>query len=140
MPNFIVKTHRKNVVYTGNQIYILNKGSNSGKPQKKPFTNSFVIIFQNEDDTESVYWLAYSLWKSKFWHQSLCGSVIPFLRLTDFKKNFNPKLSEMILNFELHQKQINTLRLLEEKEQNFQKNLILINELRRSILHNYYKF
>ena len=139
MPNFIVKTHRKNVIYSGNQIYILNKGLNSGKPQKEPFTNSFVIIFQNEEDAETVYWLAYSLWKAKFWHQSLCGSVIPFLRLPEFKKNFNPKVSEMILDFELHQKQVNALRLLEQKEQHFQKNLTLINELRRVILHSYYK-
>ena len=69
MPKFIIKTHRKEVVYPGNQIYILNKGLNSGKPQKEPFTNSFVIIFQNEEDAEAVYWLAYSLWKVKFWHQ-----------------------------------------------------------------------
>jgi hypothetical protein len=112
---------------------------NSGKPQKEPFTNSFVIIFQNKEDAETVYWLAYSLWKAKFWHKSLCGSVIPFLRLPEFKKNFNPKVSEMILDFELHQKQISTLRLLEQKEQHFQKNLTLINELRRVILRSYYK-
>ncbi len=61
MPNFIIKTHQKNAVYKANQIFILNKGMNSGKPQKEPFTNSYVILFQNEGDTETVYWLAYSL-------------------------------------------------------------------------------
>ena len=139
MLNFIIKTHRVGTIYTKPHLFILNKGMNSGKPQKEPFTNSFVIIFQNKEDAEMVYWLAYSLWKAKFWHQSLCGSVIPFLRLQEFKKNFNPKVSEMILDFELHQKQVNALRLLEQKEQHFQKNLILINELRRVILHSYYK-
>lgn len=139
MPNFIVKTHRKDVVYSGNQIYILNKGLNSGKPQKEPFTNSFVIIFQSEEDAETVYWLAYSLWKARFWHQSLCGSVIPFLRLPEFKKKFILKVTQMLLDFEQHQKQVKALRLLEEKEQHFQKNLTLINELRRAILYNYSK-
>ena len=139
MPNFIVKTHRKDVVYSGNQIYILNKGLNSGKPQKEPFTNSFVIIIQNQEDAETVYWLAYSLWKAKFWHQSLCGSVIPFLRLPEFKKSFILKVTQMISDFEQHQKQINSLRLLEQQEQHFQKNLSLINELRRTILYNYVK-
>jgi hypothetical protein len=137
MPNFIIKTHQKNVVYKGNQIYILNKGMNSVKPQKEPFTNSFVILFQNEEDAETVYWLAYSLWKTKFWHQSLVGSVIPFLRIDDFKKDFSSKVNEMLQEHDLHKKQIQALRLLEEKEDQFQKNIILINEMRRVILLRY---
>ena len=49
MPNFIIKTHQKDTTYKGNQIFILNKGMNSGKPQKEPFTNSFVILWFFED-------------------------------------------------------------------------------------------
>ncbi|MGO4819027.1 DUF6943 family protein [Flavobacterium sp. W22_SRS_FP1] len=139
MPNFIIKTHQKNAVYKGNQIFILNKGMNSGKPQKKPFTNSFVILLQNDEDAETVYWLAYSLWKAKFWHQSLLGSVIPFLRITDFKKDFMSKVNQMPQEHELHKKQIQALRLLEQKEEQFHKDIILINELRRSILNSYFK-
>ncbi|OYX83195.1 MAG: hypothetical protein B7Y83_12275 [Flavobacteriales bacterium 32-34-25] len=139
MPNFIIKTHKQNVVYTDYHIYILNKGLNSGKPQKEPFANSFVVIVQNQDDLETVYWLAYSLWKSKYWHISLCGSVIPFLRIGEFKKNFISKVTLLRMDFEQHKKHINALRLLEQQEQHFQKNLTLINELRRTILHNYTK-
>ena len=84
MPNFIIKTHQKDTTYNGNQIFILNKGMNSGKPSKEAYANSFVILLENKEDTETVYWLAYSLWKSTFWHQSLIGSVIPFIRITDF--------------------------------------------------------
>ena len=69
---------------------------NSRKPKKVPFTNSFVILFQNEEDAETVYWLAYSLSKVKFWHQSLIGSVFPFLRINDFKKYFLLKVNEML--------------------------------------------
>ena len=139
MPNFIIKTHQKNSIYKANQIFILNKGMNSGKPQKKPFTNSFVILFQDENDAETVFWLAYSLWKAKFWHQSLVGSVIPFLRINDFKKDFNLKINEMLQEHELHKKQIQALRMLEQKEDKFQKNIILINEMRRVILMRYCK-
>jgi hypothetical protein len=139
MPNFIIKTHQKNAVYKANQIFILNKGMNSGKPQKEPFTNSFVILFQNEEDTETVYWLAYSLWKARFWHQSLVGSVIPFLRIDDLKKDFNLKVNELLQEHELHKKQIQTLRLLEQKEDQFQKNIVLITEMRRVILLRYCK-
>lgn len=139
MLNYIIKTHQKDTVYKGNQIFILNKGMNSGKPQKEPFTNSFVIQFPNEEHAETVYWLAYSLWKSKFWHQSLYGSVIPFLRIHDFKKNFSVKVNEMLQDFELHKKQVQALRLLEQKEDQLHKNILLINEMRRVILHRYCK-
>ena len=139
MPNFIIKTHQKNAVYKANQIFILNKGTNSGKPQKEPFTNSFVVLFQDEQYAETVYWLAYSLWKTRFWHQSLVGSVIPFLRIDDFKKDFSSKVNEMLQEHELHKKQIQKLRLLEQKEDQFQKNIVLINEMRRVILLRYCK-
>ncbi|MGO4820639.1 MULTISPECIES: DUF6943 family protein [unclassified Flavobacterium] len=139
MPNFIIKTHQKNAVYRANQIFILNKGMNSGKPQKEPFTNSFVILFQNDEDAETVYWLAYSLWKAKFWHHSLFGSVIPFLRIADFKKDFILKVNEMLQEHELHKKQIQALRLLEQKEDLLKKNIVLISEMRRVILLRYCK-
>jgi hypothetical protein len=139
MPNFIIKTHQKNAVYRANQIFILNKGMNSGKPHKEPFTNSFVILFQNEEDTETVYWLAYSLWKGRFSHQSLVGSVIPFLRIDDFKKDFNSKVNEMLQEHELHKKQIQALRKLEQKEDQIQQHIVLINEMRRVILLRYCK-
>ena len=116
MPNFIIKTHQKDTTYKGNQIFILNKGINSGKPQKEHYTNSFVIMFPDEKDAETVYWLAYSLWKSNFWHQFLIGSVIPFLRINNFKKNFDFKVNEMLQEHELHQRQVQALRLLEQKE------------------------
>ena len=139
MLNFIIKTHQKDTVYKGNRIFILNKGMNSGKPQKEPFANSFVIQFPNDEDTETVYWLAYSLWKSKFWHQFLCGSVIPFLRIHDFKKDFSVKVDEMMQEHELHKKQVQALRLLEQKEDQLHQNIVLINEMRRVILHRYCK-
>lgn len=139
MPNFIIKTHQKDCCYNGNRIFILNKGMNSGKPSKEPFTNSFVIQFQNEEDTETVYWLAYSLWKANFWHPSLIGSVIPFLRIQDFKNGFNKKVNQLLKEHEQHLKQVQALRLLEQKENKLQQNIALINEMRKSILCWYRK-
>lgn len=137
MPNFIIKTHRKDTLYAKPHLFILNKGMNSGKPQNTPFTNSFVVIFQNETDCESIYFVAYSLWQTKFWHKFLCGSVIPFLRLPDFKNEFNPKASLMMQEHEEHKKNVATLKLLEQKEKQFHENINLINDLRKSILYRY---
>jgi len=137
MLNFIIKTHRVGTIYTKPHLFVLNKGMNSGKPQKEPFTNSFVIIFQNEEDCESVFFIAYSLWQTKFWHQYLVGSVIPFLRLPDFKKQFNPQASLMMAEHEQHQKNVAALILLEQKEKQFHENINLINDMRRVILYRY---
>lgn len=137
MPNFIIKTHQKNTLYTKPHLFILNKGMNSGKPQKEPFTNSFVVIFQNEEDCENIYFVAYSLWQTKFWHPYLVGSVIPFLRLPNFSKEFNLKASLMMQEHEEHQKNIAALKLLEKKEKQFHENINLINDLRKTILYRY---
>jgi hypothetical protein len=139
MMNFIVKTHKKNTIYNKPHFFILNKGMNSGKPQKEPFTNSFVVIFDNEKDCENMFWITYSLWKSKFWHRNLIGSVIPFLRKVDFIKEFSAKANEMLQDYEQHQKDVEALRLLELKENQFHQNINLINDLRRVILYRYCK-
>jgi uncharacterized protein YktA (UPF0223 family) len=139
MMNFIVKTHKKNTIYNKPHLFLLNKGMNSGKPQKEPFTNSFVVIFDNEKDCENMFWITYSLWKSKFWHRNLIGSVIPFLRKVDFIKEFSVKANEMLQDYEQHQKDVEALRLLELKENKFHQNINLINDLRRVILYRYCK-
>ena len=137
MTNFIIKTHRKDTAYSKPHLFILNKGMNSGKPQNRPFTNSFVVIFEKEEDCESLFFVAYSLWQTKFWHQFLIGSVIPFLRLPDFKKEFNPQASLMMVEHEQHLKNVAALKLLEKKEKQYKEDMMLINDLRKAILYRY---
>jgi hypothetical protein len=139
MTNFIIKTHRKGTCYSKPHLFILNKGLNSGKPQKEPFTNSFVIIFQKPEECENFFFIALSLWQTRFWHQFLIGSVIPFLRLPDFKNEFAPRAKAMMEEHEQHQKNIAALKLLEQKETQFKENLILINDIRRAIMYRYCK-
>ena len=137
MMNFIVKTHKRGTTYSKPCFFILNKGMNSGKPQNEPYTNSFVVIFDNKEDSENIYWIAYSLWKTKFWHQHLVGSVISFLRLPDFKKEFFPKTKVLMEEYEAHVKHVAALKLLELKEKQFHENINLINDMRRVIVHRY---
>ena len=137
MTNFIIKTHRKDTIYTKPHFFILNKGMNSGKPQKEQFANSFVLIFEKVEDCENIFFVAYSLWQTKFWHPFLIGSVIPFLRLPDFKKAFNPQSSLMMVEHEQHQKNVAALKLLEKKERQYKEDIILINDLRKAILYRY---
>ena len=137
MQNFIIKTHRIGSIYKEPHFFILNKGMNSGKPQKTAFTNSFVIIFEKSEDCESLFFIAYSLWQTRYWHPFLVRSVIPFLRLPDFKKEFNPQVRIMMVEHEQHLKNVEALKLLEKKEKQFNENINLINDLRRDILYRY---
>ena len=137
MQNFIIKTHKKGTIYSKPHLFLLNKGMNSGKPQKEPFTNSFVIIFENESDFDTINLTAYALWKTKFWHQFLRGSVIPFLSLQDIRKEFSMKVNQEIKDHEQHVKSVQALKLLEQSEKRFHENLNLINDMRRVILHRY---
>ncbi|MDR6968196.1 hypothetical protein J2X31_002211 [Flavobacterium arsenatis] len=139
MMNFIVKTHKQGTIYAKPHFFILNKGMNSGKPQQAPFTNSFVILFEHNKDCENIFWIAYSLWKSKFWLQHLVGSVIPFLRLPDFKEYFFERTILMMQEHEEHVKYVASLKLLEQKEKQFNENMNLINDMRRVILYRYIK-
>ncbi|WP_291242833.1 hypothetical protein, partial [Flavobacterium sp.] len=126
-----------NTQYANPHFFVLNKGQNSGKPQNEPFTNSFVLVFQTEEQKENVYWIAMSLWKSNFWHQHLKGSVIPFISIYEFKNEFNPKVTRVMREHEQHLKNVQALKLLQEKENNFNKNIHLINEIRSAILLRY---
>ena len=137
MQNLIIKTHKKGTIYKKPHLFLLNKGMNSGKPQKVQFTNSFVVIFEKEEDCESLFFVAYSLWQTKFWHQFLIGSVIPFLRLPDFKKEFNPQASLMMLEHVQHLKNVAALKLLETKEKQYKEDMMLINDIRKAILYRY---
>ena len=106
---------------------------------KERFTKSFVIIFENEEDFDTINLTAYALWKTKFWHQFLKGSVIPFLSLNDIRKEFSIKVNQEVKDHKEHVKNIETLKLLEQSEKRFYENLNLINDMRRVILYRYCK-
>lgn len=137
MQKIVIKSHKPGKGYLVPHLFILNKGRNSGKPLREACPNCFVVFFQDWEDCDSLYWLAYSLWKAKFWHYYFVGSVIPFLRLFEFKKEFELKAFEMYSEQNAHQKNIDALRLLEHKEAQFHKNLALISDMRRAILYRY---
>ena len=137
MRNFIIKSHKPSTLYMGNYMFILNKGMNSGKPLNEPCPNCFAVIFSTPEERESYYWMAYTLWQAKYWHPFLVGSVIPFLRLDDFKKEFSSRTNRMLDEHAEHEKNVNALRLLEQKEVKFQRDLQLISEMRRIILYRY---
>ena len=136
---FNLKNHRSGTSYKNPHFFILNKGLNTGKPLNEPCANCFVITFRDETDCENMFCIVRSLWQVQFWRQFLIGSVILYMRIKDFDKMLTAKTTEMMKDFEAHQKNIEAIKLLELKEKQLNENLILINDIKRVILHRYCK-
>lgn len=139
MKNLTIKCHKSGTTYAKPHFFILNKGMNSGKPQKYPYQNCFVIIFENQNEFDNLYFTAYSLWKTNFWHPFLIGSVVPFFRVTIFKNEFIKRVEVSENKLDQYNKSAATLKLLEEKEKEFLKNLNLINDMKKHIFYNFIK-
>ena len=121
-----------------NCFYILCKGLNSGKPLKAPCPNCFAVIASNEADLQTLYWLAFALWKGRKYEIYLTGSVIPFLRVTDFRKLISEHFEQATENHAELQKTVNALQLAEEKEQQLSNNLKLVRQLKVAYAHSYF--
>jgi hypothetical protein len=70
-----------------NRIYSYLTKDEQRKATKRAIYKQFCYHFSKRGGLRKPFFIAYSLWQTKFWHQHLVGSVIPFLRLNDFKKN-----------------------------------------------------
>ena len=134
MPIYNIKTHVRGTDYKKPHYYILNKGLNSGKPNKEPYTNSFVVLCNSEQELEDLFWISYSLWKCKFWHQFLIGSVIPFIRIGDFKKELTYRVNSIAKNTEKLNENTKIMKLLIEKESELNNKLLKINRIREAMI------
>lgn len=116
-----------------NQIFIQNKGLNSGKPLEKPCPNCFVITVKNDEEKEFLFWLCWGLWQTKKFHSLLTGSVIPFIRLHEFKPFIMQQADIAFTEKEQYNKNVKALQQLEALEKKYKQNLILINDAKRAI-------
>ena len=113
------------------EFYILCKGLNSGKPLETPCPNSFVCICKNQDEKDFYFWLLFGLWKAKHFHQLLTGSVIPFIRIDEFKKEVATQAEQVSKQHQAYTNTINQIKLLEQKEKQMLQNLALIKDVKR---------
>ena len=137
MIQFSIKCHKVGTEYSNPHFFILNKGNNAGKPLEQPCPNCFIVEVLNPEYLKSMYNQAEFMYQSRYWEQFLIGSVIPFLRLPDFKKEFFPKSKALMAEHEEHVKHVEALKILEQKENQFHQNINLINDMRRVILYRY---
>ena len=114
-------------------FFVLNKGLNSGKPLKNHSPNCFVITSKSEEEKDLLFCLCWGLWQSKKFHSLLTGSVIPFIRLHEFKPFINQQAAIAFTEKEQYNKNVKALQQLEALEKKYNQNLILINDAKRAI-------
>jgi hypothetical protein len=137
MPSFIVKSYSPKNQILPHSFYVLNRGLNSGKPLLNPCPNCFVITAKSDEVKEFLFQLSDGLWRSKFYHPYLVGSVIVLLRIGDLKSILADKSDKAFADFAKHQKTIKTLRTYDELEKNYLKNLALIQDAKKIIYYRY---
>lgn len=114
-------------------FFVLCKGLNSGKPLEKSCLNCFVITVKTEEEKDFLYWLCWGLWQSKKFYHLHTGSVIPFVRLYEFKPYLKEQAAAAFAAKEQYNKNVKALQQLEALEKNYKQNLLLIQDAKRAI-------
>lgn len=127
-------THRPSQPQPKICFYILNKGSNSGKPLTAPCANCFVAYFENENEKEFYYWLCWAMWQAKQFEHLHCGSVILFIRKNELYKLLQQKTQS--LNKENWSQVVTKVKLLHEKEMQLRNQIELFAQLKTAFLKN----
>ncbi len=112
----IKKYNGKQTTPKGNQsiFYIQCVGEHSGRPMKTPIPNSWEVVTERKTDFQILQ----CLFISKILKPFLVGSVIPFLRLSDYKNIISPILQNALT----HSGELNARYLQIEKiEQNIER-------------------
>ena len=131
-----VITYQSPRAITQPHFFILSKGKNAGKPLKESCPNCFLITVKNEEESENLYWIAYTLWKSNFWHQYQIGSVIPFIRIGTFKSGFRDEVLRAYKQHQKHVEFVNRIRKLETLQNHYSNTIDQIEKLKWALLQN----
>ena len=138
MQTFIVKSSTTKEEIRKPHFYALNKGMNSGKPLLSHCPNCFKIEAETEEFKEMLYWVSFALWRVKAFHPYLIGSVIPFIRIGDYKQLICEKFEVVKSNPVEFAETVKQLRFIELKEKQFKENLKLIQELKHAYVYKYF--
>ena len=118
-------------------FFILNKGMNSGKPMEHPCPNCFTFNAADQTEKDHYYWLCFGLWQSKSLHPYLTGSVIPFIRLHDLNQAISQASEKAQASPANFLKTVEALKILDQHEKQYHRNLLLISEAKKAIFAKY---
>lgn len=138
---------RKIKVYTFNpknqinqfDIFVLSRGLNSGKPLDKPCANSFVVACKDQAEKDFYKTLIAGLWKINYFKPLLLGSVIPFLRITDFKQHLHEQAEKISFTPDDFRSDIDKIKIIEAKQRKIAEQVQLLEEAKRIIMYRNFK-
>ena len=121
------------------EFYALSKGLNSGKPLDTPCPNCFVISCRNAGERDYFRSLLFGLWKAKAFHPFLVGSVIPFIRIGDFRNVVSEQIENLKNKEKAYREDVRKFQALEQKERQMYEQLLLVSELKRIYIARHLK-
>lgn len=116
-------------------FYIQNKGNNSGRPLKNPIPNCWEIRTDRSIDFEILY----IVFESRILESFIIGSVIPYIRLDDYKKIIKPILENAIQENRIINQHYLQIRKIEEQIKHQDKIKSLMHDLKKLISNQVYK-
>lgn len=93
-----------------------------------------VIIPKVESEKSCLYWITYSLWKTKAFHPYFVGSVIPFIRKNDFKSLIQDAYLSVSADPAALSKAIALLQDIDQKRKHFETVAHHVDILHEAIL------
>ncbi|CAN1532333.1 hypothetical protein MCERE19_01427 [Spirosomataceae bacterium] len=132
MSKFNIKTFIPGSEISDFQIFFLSKGLNAGKPLEAPCPNCFVFKCESMEQVKLYKSIGYILWRKQSYIPYLTGSVIPFIRIDDFREIFSLGIEQIKDNSRLTQI-LTQLQAFEELEKAYIKNLSLIQEAKKAL-------
>ena len=120
-------------------IYALCKGLNSGKPLETPCPNCFVLACKNQAEKDFYTTLLFGLWKVKHFNTYHTGSVIPFLRIGDFKQVVMEQTNRVSIKPKDFIQDVEKVKLIEAKQKQIYEQMALLNDVKRALIYRHFK-
>lgn len=116
-------------------FFIQSHGYNAGRPLKNPIRNCWEVRTERSADFEILY----IVFESKILQPFIGGSVIPFLRLEDYRNIIAPILKNAIHENRIINAHYLQIRKIEEHMQQQEKIKMLMLEMKKSLSHEVFK-
>ncbi len=120
-------------------VFALCKGLNSGKPLEAPCPNCFVLACKNQAEKDFYTALLFGLWKMKFFQPHLMGSVIPYIRIKEFKNHVTEQANRVSIKPKDFADDVQKVKQIETKQKQILEQVALLNDLKRAILYRHLK-
>nr|WP_317631395.1 hypothetical protein [uncultured Flavobacterium sp.] len=112
-----------------NSFYIQSHGYNAGRPLRNPIPNSWEVT----TNITYAYEICYILFHSQELKVNIIGSVIPYLRLSDYKKLLLPLLQKNNSNQDLIIEKYKALQAIEKMQETIKQKQLLFSKMQVSL-------